>query len=46
MIPLRVSYVLTKKHLNRVQEHSAVNRMNAGNLAIIFGYAKLPIRRN
>lgn len=24
-------------HLNRVQEHSAVNRMNAGNLAIIFG---------
>ncbi|KAL6713559.1 Rho GTPase-activating protein [Lecanora helva] len=24
-------------HLNRVQDHSAVNRMNAGNLAIIFG---------
>lgn len=24
-------------HLYRVQEHSAVNRMNAGNLAIIFG---------
>ncbi|KAL2042916.1 hypothetical protein N7G274_003974 [Stereocaulon virgatum] len=24
-------------HLNRVQEHSAANRMNAGNLAIIFG---------
>ncbi|CAF9941966.1 MAG: hypothetical protein ALECFALPRED_009429 [Alectoria fallacina] len=24
-------------HLNRVQEHSAVTRMNAGNLAIIFG---------
>ncbi|KAL9125257.1 MAG: hypothetical protein Q9217_005515, partial [Psora testacea] len=24
-------------HLNRIQEHSAANRMNAGNLAIIFG---------
>ncbi|KAL9122741.1 MAG: hypothetical protein Q9187_000702 [Circinaria calcarea] len=24
-------------HLNRVQEHSSVNRMNAGNLAICFG---------
>jgi hypothetical protein len=24
-------------HLNRVQEHSLVNRMNAGNLAICFG---------
>ena len=38
-------HVLTKKHLNRVQDHSAVNRMNAGNLAIIFGYATLPKRR-
>jgi hypothetical protein len=28
-----------KQHLNRVQEHSLVNRMNAGNLAICFGYA-------
>ena len=24
-------------HLNRVQEHSTVNRMNASNLAIVFG---------
>ncbi|KAL9101590.1 MAG: hypothetical protein Q9163_003167 [Psora crenata] len=24
-------------HLNRVQEHSGANRMNAGNLAIVFG---------
>ena len=37
--------MLTEKHLNRVQEHSAVNRMNAGNLAIIFGYATLSNRR-
>jgi len=31
------------KHLYRVQEHSSVNRMNAGNLAICFGY--VPPRR-
>ena len=26
------------QHLHRVQEHSNSNRMNAGNLAICFGY--------
>lgn len=27
------------QHLNKVQEHYTQNRMNAGNLAICFGYA-------
>lgn len=29
-----------EQHLNRVQEHSITNRMNAGNLAICFGYVR------
>lgn len=28
------------QHLNKVQEHYTQNRMNAGNLAICFGYAR------
>ena len=28
---------LTSQHLNRVQEHAGVNRMNSNNLAICFG---------
>jgi hypothetical protein len=26
------------QHLNKIQEHYTQNRMNAGNLAICFGY--------
>ena len=33
-----VANVVPAQHLNRVQEHFAINRMNAGNLAICFGY--------
>lgn len=28
----------TTQHLNKIQEHYTQNRMNAGNLAICFGY--------
>lgn len=28
----------TPQHLNKIQEHYTENRMNAGNLAICFGY--------
>ena len=32
-----VEGLILGQHLNRVQEHSTANRMNAGNLAICFG---------
>lgn len=39
-ILLRRDIVLTaRQHLNKIQEHYTENRMNAGNLAICFGYA-------
>ena len=41
---LVINKYISRQHLNRVQEHSASNRMNAGNLAIIFGSAPLPCR--
>lgn len=30
------------QHLNKIQEHYTENRMNAGNLAICFGFVFLP----
>ena len=36
--------LIVQQHLNRVQEHSNVNRMNAGNLAICFGCVPLDVR--
>lgn len=39
-ILLKRNIVLTaRQHLNKIQEHYTENRMNAGNLAICFGYA-------
>jgi hypothetical protein len=35
--------LILQQHLNRVQEHSNVNRMNAGNLAICFGCVSLAL---
>ena len=32
--------LITLQHLHKVQEHYTANRMNAGNLAICFGYVK------
>ncbi|MCJ1370124.1 hypothetical protein MMC20_001336 [Loxospora ochrophaea] len=37
-LSMLVANVVPAQHLNRVQEHFAINRMNAGNLAICFGY--------
>lgn len=30
------------QHLNKIQEHYTQNRMNAGNIAICFGYVPDP----